>query len=182
MRLIVSRRSELFRNEHLRAKCFDTCLTNSPPHLYQYGWVPRVFGPTSLRSATKKERNKVKKRRKGVHASCKALLTWSTSCRKEGGSTQLMRRSSRSIMAEASICFSTRPIKPSFFFRKAITYKEKSHHFWLELCTVYKKNNKKKQTLTVYLFGFPGNEIAYGFTEETRQQRVERRVLFQEAI
>lgn len=52
-------------------------------------------------------------------------LTWRTSCLKGAGSTQLMRRSSRSIMAEASMCFSTRPIKPSFFFRKVITWKTK---------------------------------------------------------
>lgn len=49
-------------------------------------------------------------------------LTLRTSCLKGAGSTQLMRRSSRSIMAEASMCFSTRPMKPSFFLRKEITW------------------------------------------------------------
>lgn len=61
-------------------------------------------------------------------------LTWRTSCLKGAGSTQLMRRSSRSIMAEASMCFSTRPIKPSFFFRKVITWKTKlgTQYFWFQ--------------------------------------------------
>lgn len=126
-----------------------TLETNSPPHLYQYGWVLRVFGPTSLHSATNKERKleKQKSRKAENMRECEKLLTWSTSCRKEAGSTQLIRRSNRSIIAEASICFSTRPIKPSFFFRKAITYKQKSHHLWLEPDNVsfFVLKKKKKQ-------------------------------------
>lgn len=50
-------------------------------------------------------------------------LTLRTSCLKGAGSTQLIRRSNRSIMAEASMCFSTRPMKPSFFLKKEITWK-----------------------------------------------------------
>lgn len=64
-------------------------------------------------------------------------LTWRTSCLKGAGSTQLMRRSSRSIMAEASICFSTRPMKPSFFFRKVITWETKQSSTKQTVCKFF---------------------------------------------
>lgn len=48
-------------------------------------------------------------------------LTCRTSRRSPAGSTQLTRRKSRSMRAEVPMCFSTRLMNRSFFFKKAIT-------------------------------------------------------------
>lgn len=52
----------------------------------------------------------------------------STSWRSAVGSTQLMRRSSRSIMAEVSMCFSTKLRNLSFFLKNEITCGNGSLH------------------------------------------------------
>ena len=76
-------------------------------------------------------------------------------------------------MAEASICFSTRPMKPSFFFRKVITWKNKkcfSFHtavYCLPRFNVVQCiNHASPDLFPLYLFGFPGNEVADGFAEK----------------
>lgn len=50
-----------------------------------------------------------------------SLTVW-TSYRSWAGSTQLISRKRRSIMAEVSICFKTNEINPSFFLRKVTVW------------------------------------------------------------
>lgn len=91
---------------------------------------------------------------------CVCVLTLRTSCLRGAGSTQLMRRRSRSIIGETSMWFNTRLMKLCFVLKKEIIWRQTKPSqnytlFWHDQKDVVFRRHAHTHTHTIHFYCEP---------------------------